>query len=87
MNGIASMADVLTIGRLLPKLPNSTYEMIRAAAWEHAQAPALSFFLRVQDHKRPETWSYESFFARITPRRTGVTFLAPDGRNDSLPFA
>ena len=66
MNGIASMADVLTIERLAPQLPNSTYEMIRAAAWEHAKAPALSFFLRVQDHKRPETWSYESFFARIT---------------------
>ena len=40
--------------------------MIRAAAWEHAKAPALSFFLRIQDHTRPETWTYESFFARIT---------------------
>ena len=32
MNGFASMADVLTIERLAPQLPNSTYEMIRAAA-------------------------------------------------------
>ena len=66
MNGIASMADVLTIERLHPELPTSTYEMLRAAAWEHAKEPALSFFLRVQDHTRPETWSYESLFGRIT---------------------
>jgi fatty-acyl-CoA synthase len=66
MNGIVSMADVLTLERLQPKLPDSTYEMIRTAAWEHANAPALSFFLRVEEHELPETCSYEAFFARIT---------------------
>ena len=66
MNGIASMADVLAIEREQASLPNSTYEMIRAGALAHPKAPALSFFLRVQDHARPATWTYESFFARIT---------------------
>jgi fatty-acyl-CoA synthase len=85
MNGIASMADVLTLERLQPRLPDSTYEMIRTAAWEHAKAPALSFFLRVKDHKRPETWSYESFFARITAtanlfHRLGI------GKHDVVAF-
>ena len=59
MKGIASMADVLVIERRQPSLPNSTYEMIRAAASPHAKAPALSFFLRVQNHTRPTTWTYE----------------------------
>jgi fatty-acyl-CoA synthase len=66
MNGIASMAGVQTIERLSPRLPHSTYDMLRAAAWEHAKAPALSFFLRVEDHPRPQTWSYESLFASVT---------------------
>jgi fatty-acyl-CoA synthase len=66
VSGIAGLADVLTIERLQPSLPGSTYEMIRAAAWEHANEPALSFFLRVEDHARPQTWSYESLFEGIT---------------------
>ena len=66
MSGVATMADVITIERRQPSLPNSTYEMIQAAAAVHGDAPALSFFMRVQDHERPTTWSYGSFFARIT---------------------
>ena len=66
MKGIAGMADVLAIEREPPSLPASTYEMIRVAAAQHARSPALSFFASVEDHARPATWSYESFFARIT---------------------
>jgi fatty-acyl-CoA synthase len=85
MNGIASMADVSASERLHPSLPRSTYEMIRAAASEHAKRPALSFFLRVQDHERPTTWSYESFLAGVTAtanffHRLGV------GKNDVVAF-
>src|SRR5512147_1647806 len=85
MNGFASMADVLTIERLVPQLPNSTYEMIRAAAWEHPKAPALSFFLRIQDHTRPETWTYESFFARITATANFFHSLGV-GKDDVVAF-
>ncbi|RPH53935.1 MAG: acyl-CoA synthetase [Lysobacterales bacterium] len=85
MKGIASMADVLAVERLHPSLPNSTYEMIRAAATVHAKAPALSFFLRVQDHERPTTWSYESFFARITATANFFHSLGI-GKNDVVAF-
>ena len=61
------MADVLALEREHDgPLPNSTYEMIGAAARAHPDAPALSFFLRVEDHARPEVWNYETLFARIT---------------------
>ena len=46
MNGIAGMADVLAVEHSVPNLPDSTYALIGSAAAAHAQAPALSFFLR-----------------------------------------
>jgi fatty-acyl-CoA synthase len=66
MSAVASMADVIRIEGRPPSLPQSTYEMIQAAAAAHPDKPALSFFMRVQDHEQPTTWSYRSFFARIT---------------------
>jgi fatty-acyl-CoA synthase len=67
MSGIASMADVLALEREHDRLlPHSTYEMIGASARAHPDAPALSFFLRVEDHARPEVWTYETLFARFT---------------------
>ena len=85
MKGIASMTDVLAIERRQPSLPNSTYEMIRAAASAHARAPALSFFLRVQDHTRPTTWTYESLFARITATANFFHSLGV-GKDDVIAF-
>jgi len=66
MNGIAGLSDVVAIERNGPTLLTSTYEMIRQAAAAHADAPALSFFLRAQDHDRPLTWDYATLFAKIT---------------------
>ena len=68
MSGITTMADVLALesehdGR---PLPNSTYDMIGAAARAYPRAPALSFFQRVEDHAQPEVWNYETLFSRIT---------------------
>ena len=40
--------------------------MIAAAARAHPDGPALSIFMRVQDHARPQSWTYEALFARIT---------------------
>lgn len=66
MNGVANQADVLAIERSNPRLPHSTYEMIGQAAAANPQSPALSFFLRTQEHTSPQTWDYASLFARIT---------------------
>ena len=61
------MADVLALetehAGLLPK---STYEMIGVAASAYPNAPALSFFRRIEDHSRPEVWNYATLFDRIT---------------------
>lgn len=85
MKGIGSMADVLAIERTPPRLPASTYEMIRAGASVNPSAPALSFFLRVQDHARPTTCSYESFFARITATTNFFHSLGV-GKDDVIAF-
>ena len=66
MNSVANQADVQAIERRNPNLPHSTYDMIGQAAAAYAQSPALSFFLRVQDHRHPLTWDYATFFAQIT---------------------
>jgi len=67
MSGVASLADVLRLeDRRADRLPASTYEMIGESARAHPQSPALSFFLRAQDHERPEVWTYEQLFQRIT---------------------
>ena len=65
--GIASERDVEAIeARGAPALPPSTYEMIRRGAAVDPDAPALSFFRTVDDHRRPETWTYRELVARIT---------------------
>ncbi|MFN7040154.1 MAG: acyl-CoA synthetase [Acidovorax temperans] len=67
MKAIAGIADIHALeAQGCAPLPRSTYEMIGAAARAHASAPALSFFARVQDHARPEVWTYATLFAGIT---------------------
>ncbi|HJV49086.1 MAG TPA: acyl-CoA synthetase [Holophagaceae bacterium] len=66
MNAIACMADVLALESMqAPSQPNSSYEMIRAAAAANPGAPALSFFPRVEDHERAQVWNYEALLAGI----------------------
>ena len=67
MNGIATLRDVEAIERRgPPSLATSTYELIRRGAERDPDAPALSFFLTVDGHRLPETWSYRELVARIT---------------------
>jgi fatty-acyl-CoA synthase len=85
MNGISCLADIEAIERRAPALPASTYAMIGQAAAAHADRPALSFFLRAQDHERPLTWNYATFFAQITAtanffHRLGI------GKDDVIAF-
>jgi len=66
MHAIASLADVLTLEREpAPALPSSTYDMIAATAAAFPQAPALSFFANVKDHRHPQTWTYAELLAGI----------------------
>ena len=67
MRGIANIADVRAIEqRDREPLPESTYAAIGASAARHPESPALSFFLRVEDHDKPAMWSYRSLFDRVT---------------------
>lgn len=47
-------------------LPTNTYDMIREAAENNPSAPALSFFLRPEDHRNLDTWTYQELFEDIT---------------------
>ncbi|MFP3888674.1 acyl-CoA synthetase [uncultured Ralstonia sp.] len=68
MPGIATLLDVEAVeAQGLPAdLPESTYEMIRRGASLNPQAPALSFFLTVDEHRTPQTWTYQELLACIT---------------------
>jgi fatty-acyl-CoA synthase len=85
MKGIANESDVVAVKRHSPTLPASTYEMIGQAAAAHADAPALSFFLRAQDHDRPLTWDYATFFAQITATANFFHNLGI-GKDDLIAF-
>ena len=84
MRAIATMADVLAIERQLPAAAQHLRDH-PGSGLGHPRAPALSFFLRVQDHERPKTWSYESFFARITARANFFHGLGI-GKDDVVAF-
>jgi fatty-acyl-CoA synthase len=65
--GVATLRDVEAIeARGAPALPPSTYEAIRRGADLAPDAPALSFFLTVDGHRSPETWTYRALVGRIT---------------------
>jgi fatty-acyl-CoA synthase len=67
VDGFATMRDVEAIEALgVPELPASTYELIRRGAELDPDAPALGFFLTVDEHRRPETWTYRQLLGRIT---------------------
>lgn len=76
---IGRYQDICSIERA--PLPNgnvaSTYALLERSARECAHAPALSFFLRVEDHQQPFRWTYADLFSDITRaanlfRRLGV---------------
>ena len=68
MQGIATIRDVeLAEGTGLPaNLPQSTYAMLCEGAKINPDAPALSFFLTAEEHRRPEAWTYRQLLASIT---------------------
>lgn len=84
MQGIATLADVesLEAAGLPADLPPSTYEMIARGARIDPDAPALSFFLSVAEHRRPEVWSYRALLADIN--RCANFFHGLGVRQDSV---
>jgi fatty-acyl-CoA synthase len=85
INGIANVADVTAIELASASLPASTYETIAAAAAAHADRPALSFFLRAQDHERLLTWDYATLLARITATANFFRALGV-GKDDVIAY-
>ena len=64
----------------------NTYELIARAARQYPEHPALSFFVRVEDHAQPVRFSYHEWLAQITRtanclRRLGVQ------RDDVVAYA
>lgn len=85
---ISTEQDILALEQT--ELPgrelNNTYELIARGAAIDPQAPALSFFVRVEDHANPARWTHAQWLADITRaanmfRRLGV---ARDGAKSGV---
>jgi acyl-CoA synthetase (AMP-forming)/AMP-acid ligase II len=77
---IRSLQDIRRLEATAP-LPladtPSTYALLKRIAEDRPDHPALSFFLRLEDHARPHRWTHAEWFGRITQaahlfRRLGI---------------
>ncbi|HSV80661.1 MAG TPA: AMP-binding protein, partial [Ramlibacter sp.] len=64
---------------------SSTYALLKRGAERDPEAPALSFFLQVDDFQQPFVWTHRDWIARITQtanllRRHGL------GRGDTVAY-
>ncbi|OXI18649.1 acyl-CoA synthetase [Burkholderia sp. AU15512] len=84
MNEIANQTDVIAIEASGPPadLPASTYEMICRGAALDPSAPALSFFLRADDHRNVARWTYRELVRDIT--RTANLFTRLGVQRDTV---
>ena len=80
MAGIGSLQDVLALESTpwTDEPSASTYSLIEHAARQWGNAPALSFFMDMQTHRKPVRWSYRDLFHSINQtanafRHLGVT--------------
>jgi fatty-acyl-CoA synthase len=78
--GVANLSDVEAIeARGWPQdVPASTYEAIRRTADRIPSAPALSFFLTADQHRTPETWTYQQLLGEINRAANAFHSLAAD---------
>jgi acyl-CoA synthetase (AMP-forming)/AMP-acid ligase II len=87
-SGVARLADVLAIEATSPDplgSITSTYDMLRRGAQRAPDAPALSFFLRTEDHARPHVWTHQALQQRITQTANAFKALGV-GRQDVVAF-
>lgn len=84
MTGVATLDDIRAIEAEGPPAdwPQNTYELLQRGAALDPAAPALSFFLTIEDQDRPETWSYRRLIAEIT--RTANAFNALGAGPDTV---
>lgn len=84
MTGVATLDDVRAIEAEGPPAdwPQNTYDLLKRGAALDPDAPALSFFLTIEDQDRPETWSYRRLIAEIT--RTANAFHALGAGPDTV---
>ena len=80
MNEVKNQADIEAIessGKCIPVGIQNTYDLLKLGGSIGADAPALSFFLRTEDHKHPWVWSHHAWKTQVTQaanmfRRLGV---------------
>jgi fatty-acyl-CoA synthase len=84
MKGASNLVDVQAIeARGEPAdRPASTYEMICRGAAIDPSAPALSFFLRTDDYRKPARWTYRELIRDIT--RTANMFTRLGVQRDTV---
>lgn len=84
MTGVSTLDDVRAIEAEGPPAdwPQNTYDLLKRGAALDPAAPALSFFLTIEDQDRPEIWSYRRLIAEIT--RTANAFHALGAGPDTV---
>jgi len=87
MKPVANLADIQAIeSQGWPSdLPESTYELIRTGVAINPEAPALSFFMKAEDHREAEAFSYRDLFRRITQTANFFHCLGV-GKDDVISF-
>lgn len=80
LRGVSTLADIEAIEAAgwSGDAPASTYEAIRRTAQRYPSAPALSFFLTVDAHRTPETWTYRELLGEITRAANALHSLGAD---------
>jgi fatty-acyl-CoA synthase len=66
---IRGLQDIEALESSMPDLmagQRSTYALLSAGAKIRPDGPALSFFLRTEDHHRPHVWTHRQWMAKIT---------------------
>lgn len=85
---VAALADVEAFERPPLEtrgLSRSTYDMLARGAALAPEAPALSFFLRAGEFRKPFTWTHGELLADITCTANALRRLGI-GRNDVVAF-
>lgn len=64
---------------------HNTYDLLLRGSRCHPDAPALSFFLRTEDHLDPAVWTHREWMARITQTANALRQLGV-ARDDVVAF-
>lgn len=85
---VRNLQDIEALESKTPDLlagRTSTYALLRQGAAQRPDAPALSFFLRTDDHARPFVWTHRQWLGQIT-RAANMFRHMGVGRGDVIAF-